>query len=281
MTLGIRRRAILGLGLSSLLLSQLACGPGSHAGRAAGEGGNVPENLAPELHFSGAQLALARAAMAGDREEVARLVAVEQADPNASTVDGTPLLAWPMLADSVAGVEALLDARADPNLPVPGHGSAIALAARAENPAILVALLDHGGDPDAMNDNREPLWYVAAVNRRWDNIRLLVERGADVNLPAHRNPANTLVAFYSSGQFEKVHWLLEHGADPGYRIAEAAAPDRVGARPVVEHIYWWPTDAEAFPEKAAWQTRCQEWLAARGYERPPEPAWLARMTAPR
>lgn len=227
-------------------------------------------SLRPEKHFDGVDLALARAAMEGDAEEVRRLIREEGADPNATTQEGAALISWPMLTDSVAGVEALLEGGADPNLPIPRFGTPVGLAARGESPAILSALLDHGGDPDAMNQNHEPPWFPAAMNERWENVKLLVERGADVNAPAHQNPAGTLLAHYSAGQFEKAYWLLQHGADPDYTMEVAAAPEAVGRRPIVDHIYWWPVDPQRFPEGAEWQRKCQEFLAARGYERPPE-----------
>lgn len=260
---GIRRARL-------LLLAALfaACWPGSGADDNGGK--NVKASLRPENHFEGVELALAKAAMAGDTEEVRRLIEEEGADPNATAEGGPSLLTWPMLADSAEGVEALLDHGADPNLPIPEFGSPMAIAARAEKPAFLRAMLDHGGDPDAMTDNHEPLWHVAAVHDRWENIQLLIARGADINAPAHRNPGDTLLAYYSAGQFEKAYWLLEHGADPSYRMEVAASPEAVGRQPIVDEIYWWPVDPERFPEGAEWQRKCQEFLAARGYERPPE-----------
>ncbi|MDH5823205.1 ankyrin repeat domain-containing protein, partial [Luteimonas sp. RD2P54] len=212
-------------------------------------------------HFSGETLALARAT-AGDGGDVAALVAAG-ADPNAVSPGGLPLAVWPVLTDSPAGAAALLEAGADPNRTVPGAGSVMVWAARAGSPEVLAAFLDHGGDPDARDPDGVPLLKLAALAGRWPNVQLLVERGADVDAHPPGVPGDTVLGYYSAGQFDKAHWLLEHGADPGHRIEDAPVAARIGAQPVVENVYWWPVQAGRFPELARWQQRCQALLAAR------------------
>ncbi|MEI2455453.1 ankyrin repeat domain-containing protein [Lysobacter firmicutimachus] len=232
-----------------------------------------------EQHFSGPELALAEAAAAGRGDEVRRLVSEERADPNAVSPGGLPLLAWPILHGNADGVAALLDAGADPNRAVPALGTVMVWAAKAERPELLRALLDHGGDANAQDLDRQPLTRVAALAGRWDNVRLLIEHGADIDAPAHGRPGDTVLAYYSRGQFDKAHWLLERGADPGHRLDAAADPERIGAQPVVENVYWWPVDAGKFPQLAQWQQRCQALLAERGLSLPREPAHLRRLRA--
>ena len=232
-----------------------------------------------EQHFSGPELALAEAAAAGRRDEVLRLAREERADPNAVSPGGLPLLAWPILHGNAEGAAALLDAGADPNRAVPALGTVMVWAAKAERPELLRTLLEHGGDPDAHDLDRQPLTRVAALAGHWDNVRLLIEHGAQVDAVAHDRRGDTLLAYYSRGQFDKAHWLLERGADPGHRLDNAADPQRVGAQPVVENVYWWPVDAGKFPQLAQWQQRCQALLAARGLHLPQEPAHLARLRA--
>jgi len=235
----------------------------------------------PQLdrHFSGRERALAEAAAAGRRDEVLRLVREDGADADAVSPGGLPLLAWPILHGNADGVAALLEAGADPNRAVPALGTVMVWAAKAERPEVLRALLDHGGDADAQDLDRQPLTRVAALAGRWDNVRLLIERGADVDAVAHDRRGDTLLGYYSRGQFDKAHWLLERGADPGYRLETAADPERIGAQPVVENVYWWPVDAGKFPQLAQWQQRCQALLAERGLSMPREPAHLQRLRA--
>ena len=231
-----------------------------------------------ERHFSGPELELAHAAAAGEREEVARLVRAG-ADPNAVSPGGLPLIAWPILQDNADGVAALLDNGANPNRPVPAAGTAMVWAAKAPNPRILDTFLEHGGDAEARSADREPLTRVAALAGRWGNVQRLVGHGAAVDAAAQDDDGDTLLAYYSAGQFDKAHWLLEHGADPGHRIAKSAVAQRIGAQPIVENIYWWPVQAGRFPELAQWQRRCQDLLAARGFPAPTQPAHLARLRA--
>jgi hypothetical protein len=243
------------------------------------QGSKVPQTLDISRHFSGPELALAQAAAGGDGDEVRRLVRQQHVDPNAISRGGLPLIAWPVLQGNVAGVTALLDNGADPNRAVPALGRAIVWAAKAANPRLLQAFLDHGGDANTINPDGEPLAMVAALAGRWDNVRLLVERGADVNASAHGIAGDTLLGHYSSGQFDKALWLLEHGADPSYRIKQAADKTRIGAQPAIENIYWWPVQAARFPQLAQAQRRCQDLVAARGHGVPAEPPHLARLRA--
>jgi uncharacterized protein len=243
------------------------------------QGSKVPQTLDIARHFSGPDLALARAAAAGETGEVARLVRQQHADPNAISSGGLPLIAWPVLQDNVAGVIALLDNGADANRVVPGVGYAIVWAAKAPDPRLLQAFIDHGGKVDVVDTDHEPLAMAAALAGRWENVKLLVGRGADVNATAHGMAGDTLLGHYSSGQFDKAEWLLEHGADPSYRIEQAIDQDRVGAQPIIENIYWWPVQAARFPELARAQRRCQDLVAARGHAAPAEPVHLARLRA--
>lgn len=243
------------------------------------QGSTETTTLRIEQHFNGPELELARAAADGDAARVARLVGEEHADPNAVSPGGLPLVAWPILQGNAAGVRALLEHGADANRAVPAAGTVMTWAAKAQDPAVLQAFLEHGGIADAVDGDGEPLTRVAALAGRWDNVKLLVERGADIDASAHGQPGTSLLAYYSAGQFDKAHWLLEHGADPGYRIETAPSEARVGAQPIVENIYWWPVQAGRFPQLAQWQQRCQALLAARGLSAPAEPPHLARLRA--
>lgn len=243
------------------------------------QGSTVTQTLRIEQHFSGPELELAQASAAGDAAEVARLVDEDHADPNAVSPGGLPLIAWPVLQGNAAGVRALLERGADANRAAPAAGTVMTWAVKAEDPTVLQAFLEHGGKPDAVDDNGEPLTRVAALADRWDNVKLLVEHGADIDATAHGQPNTSLLAYYSAGQFDKAHWLLEHGADPGYRIENAPSEARLGAQPIVENIYWWPVQAGRFPQLAQWQQRCQSLLAARGLSAPAEPPHLARLRA--
>ncbi|MBB3887115.1 hypothetical protein FHY26_002156, partial [Xanthomonas campestris] len=76
---------------------------------------------APERNFSDPKaLALALAAEQGDAEEVRRLMKVEGVNPDTIfSKDGYPLLFWPIFTHSPAGLKAMLDNGADPNVALP------------------------------------------------------------------------------------------------------------------------------------------------------------------
>ncbi len=271
-------------------------------------------------HFSGAALAVARAAEHGDAAAIGRLLRDDGFDPDTafSRENGLPLVAWPVTTGSPDGLKALLEHGADPNARRPErdtdrfhdgstrerhrHDNALVLAARADDPTYLRLLLEHGGDPNTRSMAGEPLTLVAFLaGNRWDNVKLLIEEGADIDADTWSGPP---IQWYSGrGGFAQVYWLLERGADvrvrtQGFQPAPRDAEGRYLPQPhmpedghawllydengkpvpavrdtVIDDIYWHPGNPDA-PE---WQRKCQQWLQARGIARPPLPDHLREM----
>ena len=236
--------------------------------------------------------ALALAAEQGDAAQVRHLMKDEHIDPDRYfSVDdsGMPLIGWPIYTHNPAGLKALLDNGADPNARKPGthskhyadgsggtyfdYNNAMVLAATEKDPIYLKLLLDHGGDPNTRNANDEPLLFQAFIwHNQWQNVQLLVERGADVNSLAQGVP---LVSDYASrGGFKQVYWLLEHGADPTLDHAvRQPAPPASPIHPTIQAIFWHPGN----PDDPTWQRKCQQWLLNHGFSRPPMPRWYREM----
>ncbi|WDM68212.1 ankyrin repeat domain-containing protein [Xanthomonas cucurbitae] len=219
--------------------------------------------------------ALALAAEHGNVEEVRRLMKEKHVDPDVIfSKDGYPLLMWPILTQNPEGLRAMLENWADPNArklhPQQNttrfkgryEDNAMVWAAKQEDPVYLKLLLDHGGDPNVRNSNGETLLLQAFLTQnKWENVKLLVERGADVNAKSQGAPI--LFTYAARGGFEQTYWLLEHGADPG----EGSPPPLPKSLSIVESIFWHPGN----PNDPTWQRKCQQWLLQRGYQRPPLP----------
>lgn len=224
-----------------------------------------------EEHFTGPDLQLAQAAARGDERAVADLVRAG-ANPNAVSRHGMALVLWPLQQKNLTGVRALLAAGADPNLAPPrpeggSVGAAISVAARLPDPAFLEVFLDHGGNLQARDGDGTVLLHVAKLANNWPGIQLLVRRGADIDALHQDLPANTLLAYYSGiGAKERALWLLEHGADPSLR-------NRQGAQPILENLYWRPTDPKRYPEHRELDRRLWRALQRKGHRPPPEPEY--------
>ncbi|WDJ94052.1 ankyrin repeat domain-containing protein [Xanthomonas campestris] len=248
-----------------LLLAITGCSPAAQS------------RYAPERNFTDPKaLALALAAEQGDAEEVRRLMKVEGVNPDKIfSKDGYPLLFWPIFTHNPTGLKAMLDNGADPNVALPyqtldrgvrNNPNAMVWAAEQDDPIYLKMLLDHGGDPNTRNANNESLLFHAFIKQnKWDNIKLLVERGADINAVA--GMGNSITAAYAiRGGFDFVYWLLQHGADPTIEFAYGN-PVHLKDSGIIEAIFWHPGN----PKDPQWQRQCQQWLLKRGYERPPLP----------
>ena len=229
-----------------------------------------------EQYFEGKDLELAAATENGDSDAIRRLMKDDGVDPDRifARDAGIPLLAWPLRARNLDGLQALLDNGADPNARAYktvdgrrfGYNNAMVYAAKMDDPRFLELLLKHGGDPNTRNSANETLLFQAFVaGNQWENVKLLVENGADVN-EEDRGSADTVISWYTTrGAFEHAYWLLEHGADPTVMLTSSTGePDRML---VAEHIYWGITT----PDLLHWQKKCQQWLMARNIPRPPMP----------
>jgi len=234
-------------------------------------------------YFEEKALDLAIASETGDAKEIRRLMKDEGVDPDVafSKREGIPLLAWPLRAESVEGLRAMLENGANPNARqtkqlqtrMYRQNNAMVYAAKMEDPRYLSLLLDHGGDPNTRNSNNETLLFQAFISgNQWQNVQRLVEGGADVNL-ANRYRDDTVLSWYTKrGGFKHAYWLLEHGADPTIKAGLFTDPVESQRQLMVEAIYWEITSPDLLP----WQKKCQQWLIARNIPRPPMPEHIRR-----
>jgi ankyrin repeat protein len=111
--------------------------------------------------------------------------------------------------------EALLKNGADPNRIGPNHQCLMLAAAKANDPYWLTEALRYGGNPNIDNmasaSRRGTPLTVAVGNNKLENVKLLVQSGADVNLVC--NIEDALSRAMQSNSFDVVMFLLENQAD--------------------------------------------------------------------
>lgn len=275
------------VGLAMLLAGCNAPSSGASTDGSASAPSSQSKWFDPANTFKNPQaVALARAAQDNNADEVRRLIKDEHINPDtlfSEGDDGIPVVAWPVITDSLGGLKALLDNGANPNARNPktrtehysdgsggtlfDYNNALVFAAKNENSAYLKLLLEHGGDPNTRNTNDETLLFQAYIwHNQWANVQVLVEHGADTNIPVQGG--TILFDYATEGNFEAAYWLLQHGANPAVEDLINQPPPPAPHRSLIaEAIFWYP----AKPEIVEWQRKSQQWLLAHGFERPPMP----------
>ena len=226
-------------------------------------------------HFQGKALALAQAVDRKDANAIRHLIRDEGVDPDTLFDQGhMPMVAWPVINGNLEGLRLLLDNGANPNarmmMPLrkrgkAGEDNALVFAAGIPDQRFLKLLLDRGGDPNTQSSNDEQLTYVATLHHQWPNVKLLIERGANINQPLYTTDGyDTVLNWYTMyGNFEEAYWLLQHGADPTRKLKASPGNPNDGRMPMVEDIYYAPVTQDAIP----WQRLCQHWLRDHGIPR--------------
>lgn len=170
-----------------------------------------------EQVFSDPQVAaLATAGAAGDRARIDKLV-TDGVSPDARGDKGVNLLEWALLNHSPEGMDALLDAGADPAGPGIGGDTVMHMAVKSNDTSWLTRLLAHGASPDTVHTvTGEPALSAALLNPDDAAFRRLLEHGANPNLADRlgNTPLHVAAQVHKSAC---VLALLEAGADPERR----------------------------------------------------------------
>jgi ankyrin repeat protein len=155
-------------------------------------------------------------AVRGGHTEVAGLLLDKGADLNAiDAKHGLTALHWAVFHNQQGAVQALLDKGASPGLKDKRGLTPMMLGAHYAKPEIVGLLLDRTppGEQDAA---RKSLLLVAAAAGRTDNVRLLLDKGADVNARTDNGQTSLMLAAKSAKK-DTVKLLLEKGADANVR----------------------------------------------------------------
>jgi len=157
-----------------------------------------------------AEYDLAKAAEKGRVNEVTKLV---KGGANVNAVgkkNMTPLM-WAFAANNIDGMRALLEVGADPNQKFGPEKNIhpVWMAATMDTPDRLKVLLQFNGDPNARGNGAYFNALMQGVEHI-ENVKLLVQAGADVNVTDSVGGTVALTAVHLA-QFDVVIYLLEHG----------------------------------------------------------------------
>ncbi len=136
---------------------------------------------------------------------------------NVRKFDGSTPLFLALTEKKQDAYKALLEHGADPNIIMSGQRVVTHWAATEEDSIWLRLALEHGADPNLLNVGRgrphegTPLHY-AMGNGPLENVKLLVNHGADINKPNRLN-CSPITQATNQNDFDVVLYLLNQGAD--------------------------------------------------------------------
>ncbi len=117
------------------------------------------------------------------------------------------------------------------------NGTTPFLASCASTPDLVPLLLQRGADPFVRNNQGQTGLHLACQSNQPAVIRLLAERFADID-PVDKNFRTPLLAAVFSGNAENVKFLLERGADPNFFVSREA--QQLGNGTMVDPIVTYP-----------------------------------------
>lgn len=234
----------------------------------------MPPTYPATKYFTGDLLALAQLIEHDEPKELARRLTFGHAYmQRQAEQDGMTLIMYAMMNRRKDCLTVLLTHGQDPNQNTHLGKSKlqiqpVGIAAGGEDNEILTILLDHGGNPNSRFDD-EPALFATIKNDHYDHMRLLLDRGADIN--STNKDGNTLVNILSyTNRFEQIAYLIKRGAD-------VHKPNNHGAT-----LAFSVQDSDLDPEGDAhkWQQIVKQLLIERGVKFPvPHPgiAFQARV----
>lgn len=202
-------------------LAGVACSASPSSSQAA------MSSTSPVFFTSGPQATLEEAIRADDAAAIARALAAG-ATVNAAGKQGVTPLMIAVDAQKPNAVQALLQARANPNLKADDGHSAVSLAtenyaAKPDGHAIMLAVMHGGGNPDTLRPDREPVIRRFINDHDLDDVRLFKQLGANLDIIGRGDePLITSVAL--AQDWDAVWCLIELGARYDYEGGKSTQP---------------------------------------------------------
>ncbi|HYD19288.1 MAG TPA: ankyrin repeat domain-containing protein [Patescibacteria group bacterium] len=185
----------------------------------------MPLSIGDDNDFKSLGALLLEAAARKDAREVAVLLAAG-ADPNFGGADGVTALHLAAKAGDVAILDALLaHPRVDVNARDEDVTSPLMEAARAGHPTIIEKLIAKGADHALTDKHHRNALMMAAHNNKPDAIRMLLKKGANANAQTEDGGYTALHFATSRSHYAAVIALAGGGADP-------TIPNKAGITPL-------------------------------------------------
>jgi uncharacterized protein len=134
-------------------------------------------------------------------------------DVRARSADGTSALDWAVYNDDADLVQRLIKAGADVSSTNDYGASPLRQAAVVADPLVIRALLKAGADPNAANAEGETPLMIVARTGNIESAKLLLSRGAKVNVKEQWGGQSALMWAAAQHQAEMVKFLISHGAN--------------------------------------------------------------------
>ena len=193
-------------------------------------------------------------------------------DPNQDGRQGVTFLFWAYAHHHVKAMKALVAHHADPSRPLhlPNEKSGvdvthlINIATEGPKDDLLVALLELGANPNAVDERKVPALLNAVYINDYKRMRLLLDHGADIDA-VDSGGYTALSTLGSLNAFEQVYYLLERGADwrkSNGDVALSTQEKDIGN-----------------PKSVAWQIKVKHLLMAKGVKFPVPSSGAARYAA--
>lgn len=164
------------------------------------------------VKFSDGESALQRACVEG-RCEVVKALAYFGADVNVKNKRGMSVLEFACRQNKVEIVELLLESGADANTRFRCDNSAFQFACLLGLYEIAEILIEHGADIEECGPTRCTPLYVAVKSQNERLVRILLDRGADVNNRGSFLRNSPMFFALRNGMDETVKLLLDRGFD--------------------------------------------------------------------
>jgi uncharacterized protein len=150
----------------------------------------------------------------------------QKADIDAKAPDGATALSWAVFLDLQGMAEKLIAAGAKVNTANDYGETPLTLAIANRNAGLAEKLLKAGADPKATRWNGETALMIAAEVGSMDEVRMLLDRGLDVNGAEPNRMQTALMWAAAEGHADVVDLLIEKGAN-------AIAASKGGYTPLV------------------------------------------------